>query len=322
MVEVVQWVLMVAAADVEDKKMTHEKNNDRKSNNWKTVAIMLGIVLLVSLYYNLTPVAGNAGNDANDLSESVATKKAISVVNTNLLAGKAKAEIVKSSEESGVYKMTISVDGEELDAFVTKDGKYLMTGGIDLQTPPKPPAAAVSSGPVDMESLMDDDAVRGNPDATVTIVEFSDFECPFCGRFYSQTYGQIKSEYIDTGKVKYVFRDFPLGFHSKAQKAAEAAECAEEQGKFWEMHDMLFENQNNIAVKDIKGYARDLELDGEAFDECLDSGKYYDEVQEDMADGAGAGVTGTPAFFINGQMLSGAQPFSSFKQVIDAELAK
>jgi len=172
------------------------------------------------------------------------------------------------------------------------------------------------------KELIDDDPVKGNPNAKVTIVEFSDFECPFCGRYFSETYGQLNDEYIKTGKIRYVFRDFPLGFHQYAQKASEAAQCANDQGKFWEMHDILFSNQDSLGVPSLKQYAVDLGLNAVAFDQCLDSGKYALEVQNDFADGKKVGISGTPAFFINGQLIVGAQPYSVFKNVIDAELAK
>ena len=173
---------------------------------------------------------------------------------------------------------------------------------------------------VDMKSLIDDDSVQGNPDATVTIVEFSDYECPFCARFYNDAYQQIKTEYIDTGKVKMVFRDFPLNFHPQAQKAAEAAECAGEQGKYYEMHDKLFEQGVSGGVDSFKQYAKDIGLDSTKFDECLDSDQMKKEVQQDMSDGQKAGVQGTPAFFINGEMVSGAQPFSVFQEIIESKL--
>lgn len=168
--------------------------------------------------------------------------------------------------------------------------------------------------------LMDDDAIKGDINAPVTIVEFSDFECPFCGRYYSQTYKQLENDYIKTGKVRYVFRDFPLGFHEHAQKAAEAGECADEQGKFWEMHDKLFENQNALGVESIKGYAAELGLDTEKFNECLDSGRYENEVLSDLIDGQNYGIGGTPSFIINGQLLVGAQPYDAFKEIIESEL--
>ena len=119
-----------------------------------------------------------------------------------------------------------------------------------------------------------------------------------------------------------VFRDFPLPFHSDAQKAAEAAECAGEQGKFWEMHNMIFDNQEAIGVADLKQNGKSLGLDIAALNDCLDSGKYADEVIRDMNDGSAAGVSGTPTFFINGEKLVGAQPFSVFEQIIERKLSE
>jgi protein-disulfide isomerase len=119
-----------------------------------------------------------------------------------------------------------------------------------------------------------------------------------------------------------VVRDFPLNsIHPHAQKAAEATECADDQGKFWEYHDAVFANQSAIDVESLKGYATELDLDTGAFNDCLDSGKHQGEVENDLQDGRGAGVSGTPAFFINGQLVSGAQPFSVFQQILDQLLA-
>ena len=174
---------------------------------------------------------------------------------------------------------------------------------------------------INMKALIDDDAMQGNPDATVTIVEFSDYECPFCARFYSQTYDQIIEQYVDTGKVNLVFRDFPLSFHPNAQKAAEAAECAGEQGKYYEMHDKIFDNQQALSVTGYKQWASEIGLDTAKFNSCLDSGQMASEVQKDFQDGQAAGVRGTPAFLVNGKLISGAQPFQVFEQVIEAELA-
>jgi len=168
----------------------------------------------------------------------------------------------------------------------------------------------------------DNDPSKGSDNAPVTIIEFGDFQCSFCGRFYTQSLPQIQSEYIDTGKVKLVYRDFPLGGHQYAQKSAEAAECADDQGLFWEMHDKLFENQNALDMASLKQYAEALGLDTNQFDSCLDSGKYASEVRKDFQDGQAARVSGTPTFFINGHQVVGAQPFATFKQIIDSELAK
>lgn len=174
----------------------------------------------------------------------------------------------------------------------------------------------------DMKALIDDDAIKGDPDAPVTIVEWSDYECPFCARFYSQTLGQIDEEYIQTGKVKLIYRDFPLSFHQQAQKAAEAAECAGEQGAYFDMHDKLFESGVAGGVTAFKQYAKEIGLDTDAFNTCLDSGAMADEVAKDFADGQAAGIQGTPGFIIDGEVVSGALPFSNFKQIIDAKLAE
>jgi protein-disulfide isomerase len=179
---------------------------------------------------------------------------------------------------------------------------------------------AMENDPIDMNQLIEDDSVRGDKNAPVTIVEFSDYECPFCARFYADAYQQIKSVYIDTGKVKFVYRDFPLSFHQNAKKAAEAAECAGEQGMYFEMHDKLFENGVSEGVDSYKKYAMEIGLDQEQFDSCLDSGAMASEVQKDFMDGQKAGVKGTPAFIINGELISGAQPFSVFQETIDSFL--
>jgi len=185
-------------------------------------------------------------------------------------------------------------------------------------------ALGASSGTqVEFGDLVDDDPVKGNKDAPVTIVEFSDFQCPFCAAFYFQTLSQLEEEYIKTGKVKLVYRDFPLSFHQNAQKAAEASECADEQGAFWEYHDILFEKQgewSNAKTNIFKDYAKQLDLNSNQFDQCLDSGKMADEVKKDLQDGSAYGVNGTPAFFINGELISGAQPIGAFRQVIDKYL--
>lgn len=170
--------------------------------------------------------------------------------------------------------------------------------------------------------LLDDDASKGNEDSPVVIIEWGDYECSFCTRFFKNTLHQIEDKYINTGKVKLIYRDFPLDIHPNAQKAAEAAECAGKQEKYWEMHDMLFEEGVKGGVDSFKQFAVDLNLDTEKFNNCLDSGEFSTEVQKDMADGIAVGITGTPGFIINGKLVKGAQPFEVFEQIIDAELTK
>ncbi len=174
---------------------------------------------------------------------------------------------------------------------------------------------------------VDDDPFIGNENAKVTIVEFSDFQCPFCRMFWSGAYQQIKTDYVDTGKVKLVFRDYPLSFHPSAQVSGEASECADEQGKFWEMHDKIFQEQAKqgsgtvtYGVAELKKWASQIGVNVGQFNKCIDSGKYKTEVEKDTADGTSYGVSGTPTLFVNGLPVVGAQPFSVFKDVIDKEL--
>ncbi len=159
----------------------------------------------------------------------------------------------------------------------------------------------------------------GPDDAPVTIVEFSDFECPYCKRVLP-TINKIKDQYPD--KVRLVFRQYPLDMHKNARKAAEASLCANDQGEFWNMHDLLFEEQRDLEVDDLKSYADKLELDRGTFDECLDSDRYADQVTRDIREGAIAGVTGTPAMFVNGRLVSGAVPFKTVADLIDDELGR
>jgi len=176
--------------------------------------------------------------------------------------------------------------------------------------------------PAKVQVSADDDPVKGSKASKVTIIEFGDFQCPYCGVFFKQVLPELESRYIETGKAKLVYRDLPLSFHQYAQKAAEAAECADEQGKFWLYHDKIFENQNSLETTSLKRYAADLKLEATKFNQCLDSGKMASEVQKDLADGQKYGVSGTPSFFINGTILEGAQPFSDFEKIIEQELKK
>lgn len=171
--------------------------------------------------------------------------------------------------------------------------------------------------------------VLGDKNAKVVIVDFSDFECPFCKQYFDQTFIQLKKDYIDTGKVAYYYRHFPLSFHPAAKPSALASECANEQGKFWEFHDLVFTEQAKITgqtpegtIQALKAFAANLNLNTTQFNSCLDLEKYKDNVDKDVKEGGVAGVSGTPTFFINGVSLVGAQPYASFKTAIDQELSK
>lgn len=159
----------------------------------------------------------------------------------------------------------------------------------------------------------------GNAEAPVEIIEFSDFQCPYCTRG-AETLEQVKKHYGD--KVTVVYRHFPLPMHDRADEGAAASECANEQGKFWEYHDQLFANQRAMSDDDLRSYARTVGLDMQKFEECYTSGRHVATVERDVEQGRQVGMTGTPGFYINGRMLTGAQPFDAFKQVIDAELER
>lgn len=175
----------------------------------------------------------------------------------------------------------------------------------------------------------DNDPILGNTNAKVTIIEFSDYQCPFCRAFWKDALAQIKKDYIDTGKVRFVYRDYPLPFHPMSMPSAQAAECAGEQGKYWEFHDKIFAEQDKLGqgtvtytAQDLKKWAAAIGVDTAKFNQCLDSAKYKSEIEKDMADGSAAGVSGTPTAFINGRIIVGAQPYSNFKAIIDEELKK
>ena len=199
----------------------------------------------------------------------------------------------------------------------------IITGGFSGKSSSAPTGAAVAVNDiitVSAKDYVDDDPVLGNSNAPLTIVEFSDFQCPYCGRFFEETFPLIKERYIDTGKVKLVYRDFPLNFHPMAMPSALAAECANEQGKFWEFHDMIFENQEILSNDILKQFAVDLGLNVEGFNGCFASQKYSKEIANDLQDVARAGGRGTPYFIVGDIPVSGAQPFSVFQQAIESQL--
>lgn len=192
---------------------------------------------------------------------------------------------------------------------------------------PAPPLA-----PENIVLGVDDDPLMGDRKAKLILVEFSDFQCPFCARFVHETLPEIEKDYIKTGKLKYVFRDFPItSAHKDAFKAALAAGCALDQGKFWEMHDRLFENQTAFTVHNLTQSAEAIGLNKEKFQQCLNNNEYETEIQSDFADGLKAGVNQTPIFFLGLTepnspkvkvltVISGAKPYAVFKAAIDSAL--
>lgn len=167
---------------------------------------------------------------------------------------------------------------------------------------------------------VDDDPFIGPEDAPITIIEFSDYQCPYCTQWHTEVFGKLRENYAD--KVRIVYRDFPLeSIHPEATPAAEAANCALEQGKFWEYHDQLFTNQQKLGKEGYREFAGQVGLDLEQFDACLEERRYAEEVQADLNYAVQLGVRSTPTFFLNGIPLVGAQPYEVFSQVIEQELA-
>ena len=238
----------------------------------------------------------------------------------------------QTAKELNKFKQEI----ETLKAAQTGMQKDLQTIKNILQAKQGPIAPPHALGPTtDNPTVvsLQGGAIKGNRNAKITLVEFTDYQCPFCTRHFRDTMPQIDNDYVKTGKIQYVLRDFPLeSIHPLAFKAAEAANCSGEQSKYWEMHDHLFANQNALAAKDLLTHAQALGLDSAKFMLCLDGGKYAAKVRKDQADAQKNGITGTPTFFIGlsdpkgieikaVRQIVGAQNYPAFKAAIDALLA-
>ncbi len=241
------------------------------------------------------------------------------------LASSARAQVSRdTTSDLAAIKADLERIKGDLDAVKSQLGEVLrlvsqrpVQGGVAMRGPVR---ASVADAPM-----------LGRADAPVTIVEFSDYQCPFCRRFFATTFPVLKKDYIDTGKLRYVFRDFPLEMHPQARQAAEAAHCAGEQGKYWEMHDVLFQNQNAFTAPQLAEHARAAGVNGAAFEECVSSGRRAAQIERGLADGAGVGVQGTPTFVIGktkpgvvleGTPIRGAQPVEAFRRIIDEILAE
>lgn len=173
--------------------------------------------------------------------------------------------------------------------------------------------------------IQDDDVVRGNPNAPITLVEYSDFTCHFCKKFFHDTFPKLLSEYIETGKVRFVYRDFPRGLGSPL-RAADAARCAGEQNAYWPMHDRLFNSDGQFSPDNLNKFAAELQLKEGQFSQCLDEHKYFPDIEKDLKDAGTLGIRGTPAFVIfptkvpddpNLILIPGAFPYETFKEEID-----
>ena len=240
-------------------------------------------------------------------------KTLTAVLGVLLLAGPGLAQ---SADEVRVLRKEVEALRKDVDEI-----KSLLRG---LRGPQQPENVVLT---------VDGAAYMGNKNAKITVVEFSDYQCPFCSRHAAKTLPQLVTDYVKTGKVKYVLRDFPLeSMHPAALKAAEAAHCAGEQQKYWEMHDRLLAAPKAVDPKELPDHAKALGLDAAKLQQCVESGKYTAQVRRDLEDGLKAGVSGTPTFFVgltdpkepkikSSKVLMGAQPFASFKEAIDGLLS-
>lgn len=295
-----------------------------RTNPWMVSTFVLGVFFLIALFVATTST-GSIGGSV--ISSDEVGQKVLTALNTQTGGGVTLGSV---AQEGGLYKVMVTYQGDSVPVYATLDGtklafQVIALDGSDTALPPTNTGNVPSNKPVVIdETQLQNAPFKGKVDAPVTIVEFSDFQCPFCERFYSDAYKQIDEQYVKTGKVKLVFAQFPLSFHDQAQKAAEASLCVQAQkgnDGFWKMHDKLFDNQADLSVENFKKWARELGIDGARFDRCLDNGDLESRVNAELAYGQSLGVSGTPTAFVNGVSVVGAQPFSAFKQVIDAQLA-
>jgi len=194
------------------------------------------------------------------------------------------------------------------------------------------PAQAKGAAPEAVDATVGvESPTLGNKNAPLTLVEFTDYECPYCKRFYDAAFSQLKKNYIDTGKLKFVSRNLPLPFHKNARSAAQAALCAGDQGKYWEMRNVIFKNSRALGGSQLSDYARDLNLDMKKFDTCLSSNKHAGKIDADVKEANSVGISGTPSFVLGktvtkgkmkGEKIIGAQPYGAFEEKIESMLTE
>ncbi len=263
---------------------------------------------LLQSFIDNHPEKKNLTND-QFVEKFITSKLKISEKDINEFAKERKIPQVTPDLKERIKKFLI--DGKKREAIESWLDEKLAKSPVEVYLEkPMRPVYNVKAG---------DSPFAGGKNAKVEIIEFSDFQCPYCAKA-SILVSQIKKKYGD--KVKVVFKNFPLAFHKDAAKAAEASLCAHEQGKFWDMHDLMFEEQDSLKVDDLKAKAKKLKLDTKKFNKCLDSSQYAAKVQETMKEGKVAQVKSTPTFYVNGQLVMGAQPLEVFSEIIDEELKK
>lgn len=226
---------------------------------------------------------------------------------------------------AGIASAQTTITSQQADD-ILKELRAIRQAVERLQAPAQPPAPPEPPQVVTLTNMSG--YMLGRPDAPLTMIEFTDLQCPFCNRFAVTTFDQLKKEFIDTGKVRFISRDFPLDFHPFAMPAARASRCAGDQGKFWELRETLVKNAPSLSPAYITQQAAALKLDMKQFDSCVSGTQYDAAIRKDMTEGAGFSVNGTPTFFVGkttaqgfeGLRIVGAQPYAVFKERIEGLL--
>jgi protein-disulfide isomerase len=305
----------IVRAEVEKKSQVSIRENP-----W-----IIATVVLIVMLVGLAIVNSNGGGSGRDsISGDEAAQKLVGFIEAQSTDPNVEGsvEVISVERDGSLYQVNLNYQGQDIPVYVSADGKYLLTDVIPLDS--ELGSVVENSVPRVVDVEIGDSPSKGDVNAPVTIVEFSDYQCPFCSRFYTDTLSLLDENYIKTGKVRLVYMDFPLDIHPEAQPAAEAARCVRAQlgdDGYFKMHDKLFENQGSLNVENYKKWAREMGAKGDEFDNCLDSGEFTSAVQDDLLYGSQLGVSGTPGFFVNGKVISGAQPYGVFEQIIEAELA-
>ena len=308
-----------------------EVNTNPKKKTWKLMTITLSVLvlLLVVLTLNGGITSFATTGKVVAIPQQEAATKIIGYLNSLVGGG---VELMGVEDLGNIYEVSVKYQGQIIPTYITKDGKYYVSAIQELEAVTENVDATAGEK---VEINTEGAPSIGPENAKVTVIEFSDYQCPYCGAA-AGTHEQLINQFqtrdptwkpavpelealAKEGTIRYVFKNYPLGFHENAEKAAEAGLCAEEEGKFWEYHDLLYKNQEALTVTDLKKYATQIGINKQKFDECLDSGRMKTRVEEDMSDGTKAGVSGTPTYFINGIVMEGAVSFEDIKKVIEAE---
>ncbi|MBT5274569.1 thioredoxin domain-containing protein [Candidatus Woesearchaeota archaeon] len=287
------------------------KKDEKSKTKRKPKFILIGILLLY------TYLAFTITTTPTDLMQYTENQVSFMLSENG---GTAQANSITAL--SGLYSVNLDIivsgQTQNIDAFITPDGSLMILGdSYDIDK------SLVSGEEYEIPRaeipLGDRELTLGNPNAPVTFVEFSDVECPFCERFYNDGLAGIK-KLVEQGKVYFVYKHFPIQGHNEAIPGALAIECAADQGKWVEMHDLIFENQDSLGASQYKSWAVQIGIDATEFNNCFNSEKYLSKINADYQLGQSIGVTGTPKSFANGISISGAQPFTSFENIILSEI--